>query len=45
MDRAVEERALALQKPETTPIVAHLIATRSIKGEADGQGESRSLPG
>jgi MFS family permease len=25
-DRAVEERALALQKPGTTPIVAHLIA-------------------
>ncbi len=26
-DRAVEERAQALQKPGTTPIVAHLIAT------------------
>ncbi len=29
-DRAVEERALALQKPGTTPIVAHLIATPGI---------------
>ena len=42
-DRAVEERALALQKPGTTPVVAHLIATRGIKGEADDQAESRPL--
>ena len=42
-DRAVEERALALQKPGTTPVVAHLIATRGIKGEADDQLKSRPL--
>lgn len=27
-DREIEERALALQQPETTPVVSHLIATK-----------------
>src|SRR5205085_499866 len=33
-DRAVEERAQALQKPGTTPIVAHLISTPAIVGKS-----------
>jgi len=33
-DRDIEQQALAFQKPGSTPIVAHLIATRSSAGKA-----------
>jgi len=39
-DRAVEERALALQRPGTTPIISHLIAARVAGERAIGRKPS-----
>jgi MFS family permease len=41
-DRAVEERALALQKPETTPTISHFIAARNANSPLS---EDRRLAG